>query len=565
MKRKLRTYALLILSGMFFGTALADDVTRYVDPRIGTISKLLVPTFPTFHLPNQMIRMVPGRHEYRDDQIEFFPLHLYAHRFPGILKMKPGTGEVNRDSWAKKMMFDHDTEVMHPWLYSTYLLDDEITVSFTPGKKCAVYKIEFPAEAEKHLLISGSSRMECNQPAPHAMAVTETFTYKVRDVEPSYPTMNAYCFMELTDDAGSPLEGVQIKTEKGKLQFNWSSEGSQTVLLKYAISYIDQEQARSNFSNELTGRQFDDLAADGRDIWSKALSQIKVKGGTEQQRRTFYTSLYRTFERMVDINEDGRYFSGYDKKVHTSDRPFYVDDWVWDSYLAHHPLRTILNPEMQDDILNSYVLMYQQSGGLPTFPQVFGNLQCMFAYHSCALFLDGYRKGLKGYDLNAAYEGIRKNLTECTAIPWRQGLPNHELDAFYHEHGFYPALHPGEEEPYPLIDGFEKRQAVAITLGMSYDAWVAAELAKTLNRRDEYELFAEKADNYHKLWHPEIQLFMPKDKDGQWIDINPKLDGGPGYREYYDENNGWTYAWCVQHDIDGLIELLGGKKDDEAR
>ncbi len=564
MTLKIKKHAVLFLLALASGVASHADVTDYVDPRIGTISKLLVPTFPTFHLPNQMIRMVPGRYEYRDDQISDFPMQLYAHRFSPIFKMKPGTGEVSEDSWNKKMMFDHDLEVMHPWLYSTYLLDEEIAVHFTPGKKTAVFKVEFPANPKKHLLISGS-KLAFDQRAANAIAVTESFKFKRRNAENTYPTMDAHCYMELTDAAGKPLEGVQIGTENGKLRFSWTSEGPQTVLLKYAISYIDQAQARANFNDELTDRRFDDLVRDGKRIWSDTLSRIKVKGGTEQQKRSFYTALYRNYERMVDINEDGRYYSGYDKKVHESDRPFYVDDWVWDTYLAAHPLRTILNPAMQSDMLNSYVLMYQQSGALPTFPQVFENSRCMFAYHSCALFLDALNKGLKGFDLDAAYEGIRKNLTEFTAIPWRQGIPNIELDAFYHEHGFYPALRPGEKESYPLVDGFEKRQSVAITLGMAYDAWVAAELAKALGKNEDYELFSNKARNYRKLWHPEQRLFMPKDMAGEWININPKLDGGPGYRDYYDENNGWTYAWYVQHDIDGLIELLGGRQAAEER
>lgn len=558
-----RTFICWILLGFVFCQARAD-VTEYVDPRIGNISKLLVPTFPTFHLPNQMIRMIPGRHEYRDDQIDNFPLQIYSHRFPGIFRMKPGTGQVNSESWAKKMMFDHDLEVMHPWFYSTYLLDENISVSFTPGKKCAIYKIEFPAEAQKYILINGTRKMKAAPADGNKISMTETIKSRLRG-EPTTPTMNAYCSIQLTDESGAPLQGVHIQTDAGKLQFTWSKNGPQTILLKYAISYIDGEQAQKNFQNELSGKQFDDVASSGKQIWTDALSKIQVTGGTEQQKRSFYTALYRTFERMVDINEDGRYYSGYDKKIHKSDRPFYVDDWVWDTYLAHHPLRTIIDPDKENDMLNSYVLMYQQSGALPTFPLLTGNSRCMFAYHSCAIFLDAYRKGLRDYDIEKAYEGIKKNLTEFTAIPWRQGLPNHELDEFYHKHGFYPALPLGRSESYVLVDPFERRQAVAITLGMSYDAWVAAELAKTLNHPEDYHLFARDAKNYTKLWNPEQQLFMPRDRQGKWLEINPKLDGGSGFRDYYDENNGWTYAWCVQHDIDGLIHLLGGKEAAEAR
>jgi putative alpha-1,2-mannosidase len=149
------------------------------------------------------------------------------------------------------------------------------------------------------------------------------------------------------------------------------------------------------------------------------VNQIEVEGGTEAQRRSFYTALYRSNERMVDINEDGHYYSGYDKKMHDSNRPFYVDDWVWDTYLALHPLRTILNPAMESDMLNSYVNMYQQSGWMPTFPVLFGDNPCMNGFHSTIMFLDAYRKGIRGFDAEQAYEGVLKNANKLPCCPGR--------------------------------------------------------------------------------------------------------------------------------------------------
>ena len=268
---------------------------------------------------------------------------------------------------------------------------------------------------------------------------------------------------------------------------------------------------------------------------------------------------------MVDINEYGQYFSGYDKKVHKSKRPFYVDDWIWDTYLATHPLRTIINPPLENDMLNSYVTMYEQSGWMPTFPQVYGNHLCMNSYHSSAIFIDGYRKGLKKYNVEKAYEGIKKNLIEGTFIPWRQGNPRGPLDDFYHKNGYFPSLKKGGKETETNVDDFEKRQPVPVSLGISYDFWALSQFAKELGKTNDYKEYAPKAKNYELLWHPQKRLFIPKDKDGNWLNINPKLDGGRGYRNYYDENNGWTYAWSVQHDVQGLTNLLGGKKKAEAR
>jgi len=542
-----------------------EDFTKYIDPTIGNVAQFLVPTYPTIHLPNQMLRMFPVKQDYLSDQVDAFPLQVVSHRSAGILQMKVLLGEITNSSWKQKMNIDHDLEIVHPWLYSAYLIDENIRVSFAPGEKCAIYKIDFPGADKKHLLIKGSKGMR----STFVKEGTFTFEEKVgetsRGTNPLTTELVVYVYGEFRDSNNKLLKDADVKVEEGKFAVSLSMSDPATVFVRYAVSYISSEQAKINFEKELAKTGFEDLIASGKKAWEKVINQIEVKGGTEAQKRTFYTSLYRTYERMVDINEGGRYYSAYDGKVHESNRPFYVDDWIWDTYRAHHPLRTILNPGMENDMLISYVLMYEQSGWMPTFPQLTGNHMCMNSYHSSAIFIDGYRKGLKDYNVEKAYEGIKKNLMEGTFIPWRQGTPRRPIDDFYHEKGYFPGLHEGEKETEPNMDAFEKRQPVPVTLGISYDFWTLSGLSKELGKSNDYTLFAKKGKDYQNLWHPEQRLFMPKDEKGNWIDIDPKSAGGRGYREYYDENNGWTYAWDVQHDIEGLTLLLGGKKAAEDR
>jgi predicted alpha-1,2-mannosidase len=541
------------------------DNTSYIDPTIGNVSRFLVPTYPTFHLPNQMLRMVPEKEDYLSDEVEAWPLQVAAHRNKGMFLMKVSQGEVTTDSWRSKMVIDHDLEIVHPWLYSTYLIEDDIRVSFTPGAKSGIYKIEFPDIIRRNLLFSGSGQMETGENGDGSISLRDKIVYTTRGIFSETREMDVFVHAVLTDASGKRTGNLAMEASAGRLAIRLPAEAPAPVFLKYAVSYISREQAKYNYEQELDQVQFDAMAAQGKKAWEETTGQIRVEGGTTAQKRTFYTSLYRTYERMVDINEYGQYYSGYDGKVHASDRPFYVDDWIWDTYLATHPLRSILDPGMQNDMLHSYVLMYEQSGWMPTFPQVHGNHMCMNAYHSSAIFIDGYRKGLIAYDVEKAYEGIRKNLVEGTFIPWRQGTPRRPIDDFYHANGYFPSLRPGEEETEPQVDGFEKRQPVAVTLGIAYDFWALSELAEELGKQEEASQFARRAEDYKNLWHPGHRLFMPKDEQGEWIDIDPKKDGGPGYRDYYDENNGWTYAWNVQHDIVGLTELLGGKKAAEAR
>jgi predicted alpha-1,2-mannosidase len=509
---------------------------KYVDPRIGNVGAILEPTRPTIQLPNQVIRMTPQRADYMDDQISNFPLTVVSHRNGQVFSVKP----VLNAQDTKRMTYDHDLEVNRPWYYSTYLIDSDIKVEFTPGKKAGIFKFDFPQNSTKALIFDKYNRGESQLELASAREITGMETWDGVKIY-MYGTLNAEATAEKSGN---------------RLVLNFD-KGVKTIELKYALSFISAEQAKKNYSNELKTTTFDQQVKLGEAAWSKVINQIKSTGGTEAQKRSFYTALYRCYERMVDITEDGQYYSGYDKQVHKTNRPFYVDDWVWDTYLAHHPLRTILNPAQEGDMLNSYVLMYQQSGWVPTFPLLYGDNPCMNGFHSTITFLDGYRKGIKNYDVNVAYEGMLKNATQATMLPWKNG-PKTDLEDFYYEKGYFPALKIGEEETNKTVHSFEKRQAVAITLGHSYDDWALGEFAKELNKTSDYTKFNARGNNYKNLWDNNTQMFLPKDKDGNWIKIDPKFDGGMGGRDFYDENNGWTYLWQVQHDVKGLIGLFGG-------
>ncbi|MFR9524300.1 MAG: GH92 family glycosyl hydrolase [Rikenellaceae bacterium] len=532
----------------------APKNSSYIDPTIGNVVPYLVPTYPTMQRPNQMLRMFPVKADYISDELIGLPLQVTAHRQRGIFQLKASSSADV--AWGKPMIIDHDLESYAPWFYSTYLIEENIRISFAPASKGAIYNFDF-AQASGNAIRIGASPQAKIEVEGNLVELTEKISYTVKGLAGHTRTMSAYIYGELS------AVPTAVKKEGAAAVMSFDEDN---VEFRYAVSYIDIEQAKENFTRESLGSvEFDQLVAQSRKSWDEVMDQIEVEGGSEEQKRTFFTSLYRTYERMVDINEYGRYFSGYDYKIHQSERPFYVDDWIWDTYRAQHPMRTILTPTMEEDMLHSYVQMYEQSGWLPTFPQVHGNHLCMNSYHSAAILLDGYRKGLRNFDVEAAYAAIKKNLTESTFIPWRQHAAPTSLDEFYYREGYFPALALGEAESEAEVDSFEKRQAVAVSLGVSYDFWTLKEFAKDLGKEDDYKKYSRYATDYKKLWDSEQQLFIPKDSRGNFVEINAKKDGGKGYREYYDENNGWTYAWDVPHDVDGLIELLGGKESAEKR
>ena len=510
---------------------------EYVDPTIGGVGVLLEPTRPTVHLPNSMVRVYPVRKDQLDDQIKSFPLTIISHRLGELFSVMPGASAAPA-AW--------DQEVNTPYYYSTRFDESLIRTEFTPAARAGYFRFTFPdGKATLHFgkLYPG------NLQAEDANAISG---------EEDFNDMKAFFYGEFN----APVKATVSGGEKKKLV---AKADAKTLEFRYGISFISAEQAKKNLSEEIIAWDFEKIKAAAKNRWNDALGKIKVEGGTDAQRRVFYTSLYRCYERMVNITEDGRYYSAFDHQVHQDVRPFYVDCWIWDMFHALQPLQILLNPKMEADQLQSYVRMYEQSGMLPSFAVLWGHHPCMNANHAAAWFADAWFKGVRDFDVEKAFEGLRKNSLDATLLPWRKG-PKCALDDFYNEHGYMPALPPGETETEPLVHEREKRQPVPVTLGNSFDDWCIAQLARATKHDADYDLFMKRAHNYENVWDAQKGFMWGKDAKGNWIEpFDPKFGGGQGGREIYDENNGYTYTWDVMHDYDGLFKLMGGREAAEKK
>ena len=378
----------LLLFLLVFSVSYAHAQIQDVDPTIGNIGQLLEPTRPTASLPNEPVRVYPIRKDYLDDQITCFPLTAVSHRLGEVFALRPAVGPVQPASWDVRMPYDHDLEVTRPWYYSTFLLHDGITVEFTPGRFTGYYRFTFPAGATPSLLLDLFNDGEGYWHFPDVKTIEGMETWQ--------GGVKVYMYGVL-DRAATAAAGDNAR--RFALGF---AKGTTMVGLRYAISFISAEQAKRNFQEEIAAKTFDAVKQHALSAWTAVLGRVQVEGGTAAQRRSFYTALYRCHERMVNISEDGKYYSGYDHKVESDKRPFYVDDWSWDTYLASHPLREILEPKQEEDMLESYVRMYKQSGWMPTFPVLFGDYACMNGFHSSVIFLDAWRKGLRNFDIAGA-------------------------------------------------------------------------------------------------------------------------------------------------------------------
>ncbi len=529
------------------------DPVDYVNPYIGNISHLLVPVYPTVHNPNSMLRFIPSRDNFTSNRISGFPLNVVAHRSGKVFSIAPLSGDSDHQSPGTG--YTYDNERITPYSYSVTLDEHDIGLNFIPASKSGFYSFTFNRPGERNLLISTTG---------NGQLLYDNGIIKGYD---SFNGVKTYLFLEFEKPPlkvglnTSDIFGGSTSPDGGRMTLtaDLGMEGQEPVKIRYGLSYISTEQAEKNLKNDIPGWNAHKIAGESRKKWNDVLSRIEVEGGTHDQRVVFYTSLYRCFERMIDITEEDKYFSVWSGRVEeAADTTFYTDDWVWDTYLALHPLQLLLNPGEQDDKIASYIRMARQSGWMPTFPTPTGDNHAMNGNHSAAVILDAWKKGIKGFDLAEAYRHLKNTILYETKLPWVKDSITW-IDSFYDNRGYFPALRQGEPETCQKVHSFERRQAVAITLASCYDDWCMAQIANELGLNDDYNFFIQRSLNYRNLFREDTGFYHPKDSSGNWIEpFDYIFDGGMGARDYYDENNGWTYIWQPYHAFQDLIAMMGG-------
>lgn len=538
-KTLLCVFAAVVLAGC----ASAPEPVDYVNPYMGNISHLLVPTYPTVQLPNAMLRITPERTDFTADRLKGLPLLVTSHRGRSAFNLSFGYGDAREVAPFRE--YHYDNERITPYSYSVDFEEEEVAARFAPARQAGLYELRFARREAPYLVVntaSGSLRF-----ADWAVEGFQCVDGRTR----------AFLFAEFDP---APLSAEEVPDNAGGYVVLRFAPGTSRVGMRYGVSFIDERQAEANLRREIAGYDHEALAAAGRRAWNETLSKIQVRGCDEAAKRVFYTSLYRTYERMICITEDGRYYSAFDDSVHTDATPFYTDDWVWDTYRAAHPLRVVIEPQMETDMIRSYLRMAAQMPDrwMPTFPEVTGDSRRMNANHGVAVVADAWCKGLHGFDLREAYGYCRAAITEKTLAPW-SGAAAGGLTHFYWQHGYISALREGERETFAEVHPFEKRQPVAVTLGTAYDEWCLAQIAAQLGERADSARFAAGSFNYRNLFNPATRFFHPKDAAGRFIEpFDYARSGGLGARDAYDENNGWVYRWDVPHNIADLVGMTGG-------
>lgn len=551
-------------------------VATYVNPFIGTgavdKSSLSGSNFPGATVPFGFVQLSPDTqtdpdnpasgYDYNDKTIVGFShTHLSGTGVADLFDVlfMPGTGEVKtiagtaeQPQSGYRSRFSHEQESARPGYYQVKLLDYDINAELTATEHSGFHRYTFPPNVSRYLIIDLNHSMNKKRPYWSCKIIGAEIRQVDDKTIEGYRVLTGWARLRkvyfraefsqpftsviMVNGQKSYKNEVLVNGTNIKSILNFDPKGQSALLVKVGLSPVSSENARINLNKEIQGWDFDAVAKEADTKWEKELSAITIEG-TKAQKQIFYTGLYHAFTQpnnMADVNGD---YQATDLTIRNApDKKHYSTFSLWDTYRAAHPLYTLIQPERTADFINSMIRQYDTYGYLPIW-QLWGDENyCMIGNHAIPVIVDAALKGIKGFDINRAYEAVK---------------------------GSSLRIHPGS--PFDLWEKFHyipenlQSQSVSITLEMAYDDWCVAQLARKLGKTQDYEHFINRSLFYKNLYDKDSGFFRAKDDNNKWISpFNPLQYGGNGGNPY-TEGNAWQYFWYVPQDIPGLIGLTGGE------
>lgn len=564
-----------LLAAVFF-TAAADDMPRvgkvtdpveWVNTLMGTDSKPELSngnTYPAITLPWGMNLWTPqtGKmgngwaYTYSADKIRGFKqthqpspwMNDYGQFAVMPLTMRPGDKKrFNQDERAS--WFSHKAEVAKPYYYSVYLADHDVTAEITPTERAAQFRFTFPESNGSFVVIDAFDKGSYVKILPGQRRVIGYSTRHARGPLPK--NFRNYFVIEFDQPFASTDTWQGEALVEGRLETEGDHSGAlvgfktakgQKVNMRVASSFISFEQAELNLQRELGKDDFEATRAKGKAAWNQVLGKVAVEGGTVDQTRTFYSSLYRMVQfpnKMYEIDAAGKpvHWSPYNGK--TLPGYMFAGTGFWDTFRALYPFLNLVYPSINREMQEGLANAFKEGGWLPEWSSP-GYANVMIGNNSASVVADAYIKGVRGQDMDALWEALKhgaNNEGPMTAVG-RAGVK------FYNELGYVP---------YDV--GINEN--TARTLEYAYDDFTIYQLGKALGKpQSEIAIYAERSMNYKKLFDRETGLMRGKNRDGSFQSpFNPFKWG-----DAFTEGNSWHYSWSVFHDVAGLAELMGGRE-----
>ncbi|MFC2118812.1 GH92 family glycosyl hydrolase [Bacteroidota bacterium] len=554
----------------------------YVNPFIGTGGE--GHTYPGATVPFGMVQLSPDTdvkhfresfpycagYQYEDSSIIGFSHTHFSgtgHSDMGDILIMPATGEIKLNSGSKKnpdegyrSRFSHDQENASPGYYSVMLKDYNIKAELTTSKRVGFHKYTFPESDSSYIILDlvksiynydekvlwSSIRIENDSlitgyRQTKGWAANRYIYFAIQFSKPfkSYGITKNYNI----EYGGFGRREKHLKNypeafgKKLIAYFNFVTETDEQIFLKVGISAVGTDGALKNLNKEIPHWDFSKTRAEAKQAWEKELNKIRVEA-EQEEKEIFYTSVYHSMlAPVLYMDVDNRY-RGIDNDIHIADNfTNHTIYSLWDTYRATHPLFTITNPARVNDMISSMLAHQEQSvhNILPVWSFHGNETWCMIGYHSVSVIADAFLKGINNYDIDKAISAMEAS----SKYPEYDGLK------YYMEYGYMP------------ID--KENESASKTLEYAYDDWTIAQMAKTMQKEEMFNNYIKRAGYYKNTFDKESKFMRAKKSDGSW-----REPFDPLYARYggdFTEGNAWQYTWYVPHDMQGLIDLMGGKEE----
>lgn len=476
----------------------------------------------------------------------------------GMFSIMPMTKHLSVEQSARASWFSHKAEISKPYYYSVYLADHDVTTEITPTERAAQFKITFPKADSSFILVDAFAKGSYVKIIP---AENKIIGYSTQAAGPQLKNFKNYFVIYIdkpftlshtysTSEKGEGRNRSEVAQLEPSLETNaqhalaaigFQTKRGEVVHLKVASSFISLEQAELNLKREIGNDSFEQTEKKGRDIWNKTLGRINVSGGTIDQVRTFYSCLYRMLffpNKMyeIDAKNEPMHWSAQNGKIMPGYK--FAGTGFWDTFRALYPFLNLVYPSIDQQMQAGLVNDYKEGGWLPEWSSP-GYSDCMIGNNSASIVADAYLKGLRGYDINTLWEAVKHgaNNTGPNATG-RRGVE------YYNTLGYVP---------YDV----KINENAARTLEYAYDDFAIYQLGKALGKPEsEIAIYKKHSLNYRNLYNKEIGLMQGRNKDGSWVKPFNPLKWG----DAFTEGNAWHYSWAALHDIQGMINLEGGRK-----
>ncbi len=532
-----------------------QDLTRYVDPFIG--SDYHGHVFVGANVPFGAVQLGPNNptqgwdwcsgYHYSDSLLIGFAHTQLSGTGIGdlgdILFMPvsgdyiPEIDEKNPYHWQAK--YTHEEEIVKPGYYSIKIKKYNVEVELTTSDRVGFHKYNFKDEGNSKVLIDLKYGTGWDKITKGAIKQVDNNSIEgIRFSTGWAADQRVFYHTQFSKDIKN-LEIIRSDENLGEITAILEFEGNGILMAKTALSPVSSENAKKNMMAEVDEGigiwNFDGIYEMAKTKWNTELGKIKIESKNTADLTTFYTALYHTMIAPSLFNDVDGSYRGTDKAEYSN--PGFNNYSVfslWDTYRAAHPLFTIVQPNLVNDFINSFLAAYDQQGKLPVWHLKGNETNTMVGYHSIPVIADAYFKGFRGFDAERAFEAMKAS-----------ALLDEEGQDFVKSLGYIPAD--------------TQVESVAKALEYAIDDWCIAAMAKDLGKTEDYKLFSKRAKYYKNYFDDDIKFMRGKMSDGSWrTPFNPIHSA---HREDdFCEGNSWQYTWLVPHDVEGLIELHGGEQ-----